>query len=206
MSTGLSDAVNLWWKLGAEIRGWAPSGLLDSYHSERHPAGARVLMHTRAQGALLAPNEHTAALRQLFAELMQDDRTLRRLVDLLQGNDVRYPMGDAVNAHPLVGGWAPELTLMTERGQVRLSELMHQARGVLITFVTDGGLREQGARWSGRVNVITATCASGPPADALLIRPDGYVAWAGSNSEDLDRALNRWFGVPRGSTPARDAA
>src|SRR4030095_546013 len=102
LSTGLNDAVNLGWKLAAHIQGWGAADLLDSYHVERHAAGARMLMHTRAQGALLGgAGAHTPALRELFGELMQDPHTLRRLVDLLQGNDVWYATGDDTDAHPL---------------------------------------------------------------------------------------------------------
>jgi 2-polyprenyl-6-methoxyphenol hydroxylase-like FAD-dependent oxidoreductase len=195
LSTGLSDAVNLGWKLAAEIRYRAPPDLLDSYHSERHPVGARVLMHTHAQGMLLAPGDHTPALRELFAELMQDDRTLRRIVDLLQGNDVRYNVSDDAAAHPLAGKWVPELALTTDRGQFRVPELMHQARALMIDFADSVELRSQVAGWSDRVDVITARCASAP-ADGLLIRPDGYVAWAGTSGAGLDRSLRRWFGEP----------
>jgi 2-polyprenyl-6-methoxyphenol hydroxylase-like FAD-dependent oxidoreductase len=197
LSTGLSDAVNLGWKLAAELHGWAPTGLLDTYHAERHPAGARVLMHTCAQGALLAPGEHTPALRELFGELMQDEGTLRRIVDLLQGNDVRYAMtDDDGDAHPLMGRWAPELRLSINDGSVRVPDLMHHARGVLIDFGESGGLGQQGVRWSDRIDVVTARCPSEPPVIGLLIRPDGYVAWAGMTDAGLSRALHRWFGAP----------
>jgi 2-polyprenyl-6-methoxyphenol hydroxylase-like FAD-dependent oxidoreductase len=196
LNTGLGDAANLGWKLAAEIQGWAPSGLLDTYHSERHAVGARVLMHTRAQGMLLNRGEHTSALRELFGELMQDDSALRRIVDLLQGNDIHYVVADDGEAHPLAGGWAPDLALVTERGELRLPELMHGARGVLLAVGGNIGLREQAARWRDRIDVVTATCPSGAPADALLIRPDGYVAWAGTSSEGLNCALQRWFGPP----------
>ena len=196
LSTGLNDAANLGWKLAAEIQGWAPVGLLDSYHAERHPAGARVLMHTRAQGALLAPGVHTPALRELFAELMQDEQTLRHIVDLLQGNDVHYPMTEDGNAHPLTGGWAPELAVVARGGPLRLSGLMHRVKGVLLDFRDNHTLRSQVAGWSDRIDVIGAECPAGAPADALLIRPDGYVAWAGTAGAGLDRSLRKWFGTP----------
>jgi hypothetical protein len=196
LSTGLADAVNLGWKLAAHIKGWAPPDLLDSYHAERHPAGARVLMHTRAQGALLSPGPHTPALRTLFGELMQDPHILRRIVDLLQGSDVRYAMEDGVDTLPLTGAWAPELTLVTDGRERRLPELMHGARAVLLDLRDDPGLRAQAARWRDRVDVISARCSGGAPADALLIRPDGYVAWAGGSEAGLERSLRRWFGNP----------
>lgn len=196
LNTGLGDAANLGWKLAAEIQGWAPPGLLDTYHSERHPVGARVLMHTRAQGVLLSRGEHTPALRELFAELMQDDRTLRRIVDLLQGNDIRYVMGDDAETHDLTGAFAPELKLITDRGEQRLPELMHRVRGVLLLMGGNVKVSEQTPTWWHRIDVLSARCPSGAPADALLIRPDGYVAWAGASSDGLSRALQRWFSVP----------
>src|SRR5262249_20483535 len=198
LSTGLNDAANLGWKLAAEIQGWAPPGLLDSYHAERHPAGARVLMHTRAQGALLVRGPHTQALRELFGELMEDDQTVRRIVDLLQGNDVRYPMAED-DAHPLTGRWAPELTVVARGARLRLPQLMHRARGVLLDFGDSHAVRREAVGWSDRIDVVTAECLSESPADALLIRPDGYVAWAGPAGAGLDRSLNRWFGAPAAS-------
>jgi 2-polyprenyl-6-methoxyphenol hydroxylase-like FAD-dependent oxidoreductase len=196
LQIGLGDAVNLGWKLGAASQGWAPAGLLDSYHAERHPVGARVLMYTRAQGALLNPGEQTQALRQLFGELLQDDQTLRRIVDLLQGNDVRYPMGDTNETSPWVGTWAPDLVLTTQGGSVRLAELMHRARGLLIDLADEVELRELAAEWRDRIEVVAGTCTVDPPAAALLIRPDGYIAWAGTEVQDLDHALWQWFGAP----------
>jgi 2-polyprenyl-6-methoxyphenol hydroxylase-like FAD-dependent oxidoreductase len=196
LSTGLNDAVNLGWKLTAHVQGWGPTDLLDSYHVERHAAGARMLLHTRAQGALLASGGQTAALRELFAELMQEPIVLRRLVDRLQGTDVRYAMTeDADDAHPLAGTWAPDLKLSTERGQRRIADLMHCARGVLLDF-NGGMLGDFASSWSDRVDVVRAKCVSRPDVNGLLIRPDGYVAWAGHATGTLDRSLRRWFGAP----------
>ncbi|HJZ76568.1 MAG TPA: FAD-dependent monooxygenase [Vicinamibacterales bacterium] len=197
LSVGLSDAVNLGWKLAGDIKGWAPPGLLDTYHTERHAAGKRMLMHTRAQGALLGGSgEQTPALRELFSELMRDPATVRRLVDLLQGNDVCYATVDDTDAHPLVGRWAPDLTLLTAQGRHRLADLMHGARGALLDF-DDGALCDEAVSWSDRIDLIRAKCESAPPAKGLLMRPDGYVGWAGDNSAaTLNRALHRWFGAP----------
>src|SRR5262249_23971545 len=146
---------------------------------------------------------------ELFGELMQDDQTLRHIVDLLQGNDVRYPMTEDRDAHPLIGGWAPELTVVARGVRSRLSQLMHRARGVLLDFCDSQPLRGQVVGWSERIDVITAACPSGAPADALLIRPDGYVAWAGAAGVSLDRSLRRWFGAPasgpNGSARYRDS-
>lgn len=196
LSTGLSDAVNLGWKLAATLQGWAPADLLDTYHAERHAAAARMLMHTRAQGALLGGSgEHTPALRELFGELMQDPRTLRRLVDLLQGNDLRYTTSDDADVHPVVGMWAPDLTLLTAHGEQRLADLMHSARGMLLDFA-GGSLCDQASNWSDRVRLVRAASVSPPPAEGLLIRPDGYVGWAGDANGALQRSLRRWFGAP----------
>jgi hypothetical protein len=200
LGTGLQDAVNLGWKLAAEIQGWAPDGLLDSYHAERHPVGARVIMHTRAQGVLMGESERTPALRELFAELLQDEQALRRIVDLLQGNDIRYDMqNDGAAEHPLIGRWAPNLRLSTAEGPRDVAQLMHGARGVLLDLTEGAQLRYAAQGWRDRVDVVAARCSQPAPADALLIRPDGYVAWAADESgaqleQGLQRALGTWFG------------
>ncbi|HEV7711609.1 MAG TPA: FAD-dependent monooxygenase [Asanoa sp.] len=170
LNTGLQDAFNLGWKLAAEIHGWAPKGLLDSYHTERHAEGARVLLHTRAQGALALPDERVASLRALFAELLQDTATTRRVAGLLYSLDTRYDMGGG-QTHPLVGRWAPEI-----------SAAPHDAKAVLVGAKCPG--------WEDRV-VAIPTAGS----EAMLVRPDGYVAWAGSPDDgSLQLALQRWFG------------
>jgi hypothetical protein len=115
MTTGLQDAVNLGWKLAATIRGWAPPGLLDTYHAERHPVAARMLSFVRAQSVLLAPGEQVSALRDLVGELLTHQQPLRYVVDRLLGLDIRYDPG-TTPAHPLVGGWAPDLPLLTDHG------------------------------------------------------------------------------------------
>lgn len=206
ISTGINDAANLGWKLGAEIQGWAPRGLLDTYHAERHPVGARVLLHTRAQGALMTPSVHIAALRELLGEMLQQEQALRFITDVLQGADTRYDMGDA-EPHPLVGGWVPDTSIVTAAGARRLPELLRAARGVLVLFSKRDDLHELTAGWSGRVDVVGGTSAPGDEGiDALLVRPDGHVAWAASRPAGaearagLSRALVRWFGEPH---PAR---
>lgn len=196
LSTGLNDAVNLGWKLAAELHHRAPPGLLDSYHAERHPAAARVLMHTRAQGLILTAGEHSRAMREVFTELMADEPVRRRLVDMLQGYDVHYAMGSESDPHPLVGRFVPDLSLVDGRGELHVADLMHDARGLLLDLGDDPALREQARGWSERVDVVTATCPSGGSANALLIRPDGYVAWAGASPLGLERTLQRWFGTP----------
>ncbi|GIF47093.1 2-polyprenyl-6-methoxyphenol hydroxylase-like FAD-dependent oxidoreductase [Asanoa ferruginea] len=171
LNTGLLDAFNLGWKLAAELHGWAPEGLLDSYHTERHAEGARVLLHTRAQGALALPDERVASLRTVFAELLQDAATTRRLAGLLYSLDTRYDMGGG-QTHPLVGRWSPEI------------DATHTAKPMLFGAKCPG--------WEDRV----VTVPTGDP-EAMLIRPDGYVAWAGSPDDGaLEPALRRWFGRP----------
>ncbi len=197
MTTALQDVVNLGWKLAAQLRGWAPPGLLDSYHAERHPAGERMLSFTRAQGALLAPGEHVSALRELLGELLTHQQTLRYVVDRLLGLDIRYHLDfDGASTHPLVGGWAPDLPLRTDNGDMRLAMLMHAARPVLLDLTADGRLRAAAAGWTDRVQ--TTVARSDEPLDGLLVRPDGYVVWAAApgdhNTEGLRRALQAWFG------------
>jgi 2-polyprenyl-6-methoxyphenol hydroxylase-like FAD-dependent oxidoreductase len=200
LNTGLQDAVNLGWKLAAEVRGWAPPGLLDSYHTERHAEGERVLLHTRAQGALIGSgaDDRIAALREVLGQLLQYEQPLRHLVNLMYALDTRYDTGTA-DPHPLAGCWAPDLALTTPAGASSVAELLHPARGVLLDLTDGGSFAGNGHGWKDRVDIVTAHCTA-PPAAALLIRPDGYVAWAASpNTSDNDglrHALTSWFGSP----------
>ncbi|MFB4281395.1 FAD-dependent monooxygenase [Nonomuraea sp. MTCD27] len=171
LNLGLQDAANLAWKLAAEVHGWAPPGLLDTYDAERRPAAGRVAMHTQAQLALAAPGSAVTALREVFGELLGDPGARRRIASLLAGSDVAYPM--PAPPHPLVGRFLPELP----------AGAAARARPVLLDAT--GGLRVR----HGRVDVVP----SGGP-DAVLVRPDGYVAWAGTPDETLDEALETWFG------------
>ncbi|WP_344893314.1 FAD-dependent monooxygenase [Streptosporangium longisporum] len=199
LNLGLQDAINLGWKLAAEIRGDAPPGLLDTYESERRPAAHRVVVHTRAQSALIAPGGDVTALRELFAELLADRDTVRRIADLMAGSDVRYDMGTA-SPHPLTGRYAPDLVLRTGSGTVRLAALTVTARPLLLDLTEDG--LPAGAVPEG-VEVVTGR-APDAPATALLVRPDSYVAWASSSphpdTAELDAlraAAGRWFGAVR---------
>jgi 2-polyprenyl-6-methoxyphenol hydroxylase-like FAD-dependent oxidoreductase len=200
LNTGLLDAFNLGWKLGAAVTGWAPPALLDSYHAERHPEGERVLLHTRAQGALMGAggDARVAALREVLGPLFQYEEPLRHLLNLMYALDTRYDMGVA-DPHPLAGRWAPDLALTTPSGTTSVAELLHPARGVLLDLSGTDAFAGAGAGWKDRVNVVTAACPE-PPAAALLIRPDGYVAWAADAdthpAEGLDQALAIWFGAP----------
>ena len=199
LNTGLQDAVNLGWKLAAEVRGWAPPGLLDSYHTERHAEGEQVLLHTRAQGALIGSGEdgRVAALREVLGQLLQYEQPLRHLINMMYALDTCYDMGTA-DPHPLVGRWAPDLALTTPAGATSVAELLHPVRGVLLDLTGNGSFAGNGHGWKDRVDIVSAHCAA-PPAAALLIRPDGYVAWAAPpdtpGNDGLRHALTTWFGA-----------
>ncbi|MFC0435493.1 FAD-dependent monooxygenase [Kutzneria buriramensis] len=183
LNMGLQDAANLAWKLGAAVQGWAPAGLLDTYHSERHPVASRVAMQTQSQSALLAPGTKVTALRTLFEELLESVDVRQHIVDTMSGNDTRYFESD----HPLVGRLAPEMSVTTTDGVVRLAELRRTGRPLLLD---PSGLGAVADGWRDRVDVVSG---DGP---ALLIRPDGFVAWAGDSADGLVDALTRWFGAP----------
>ncbi|MFL6144900.1 MAG: FAD-dependent monooxygenase [Labedaea sp.] len=188
LNLGMQDAINLAWKLAAACNGWAPAGLLDTYQTERHPVGRRVIMSTRAQAALIGPGPKITALRELLGELFQDTSTTRRVANLMAGADTRYSTGD----HPLTGTWMPNLAL--DNGS-SIASLMHPARPVLLQLAgTAASSITTG--WHDRIDIVTASTPR-PPADAILIRPDGYVAWAGQPPHELESALHTWFGEPR---------
>jgi FAD binding domain len=200
-NVGLLDAVNLGWKLAAEVEGRAPDGLLDSYHAERHLAGRRTILQTRAQKVLSAGGEGAEALRELFGELLRYPEPLRHVGELIQGSDVRYEMSaDGVRPHRLAGYLAPDLRLETGSGRTRVAELTRAARGALLDLTADSAVAEAASDWSHQVSVVAARCTTqSAPADALLIRPDGYVAWAaGPGAPDptggLSEAMRTWFG------------
>ncbi|MFD8819266.1 FAD-dependent monooxygenase, partial [Streptomyces sp. NPDC059627] len=185
VNLGVQDAVNLGWKLAAEVRGWAPAGLLDTYHDERHPVAARVLEHTRAQTVLMnaGRDEEVEAVRTLAAELLRLPDTNRYISGMMSGLDIRYPG---------VGPRMIDLELTTGAGPTRLSRLMHSGRGLLLSL--DGRQRSVGDR-SDRVEHVTAkTDEDVEGAEALLIRPDGYIAWSTTDHIPLETALTRWFG------------
>jgi 2-polyprenyl-6-methoxyphenol hydroxylase-like FAD-dependent oxidoreductase len=202
ISAGMSDAVNLAWKLAADRHGWAPPGLLDTYHAERHLAGDRALLHSQAQVALRRGDDPAAtALRDLFGELVADEPTLRRLNALIAGADLRYPLPNR-NDHPLTGRFAPDLALHTDQGTGSLADLLRPARPVLLDLADRADLREAAQGWRQRVDIHTAKTED-RPADALLIRPDAHLAWAaqidepaGTAAPALRDALNCWFGLP----------
>lgn len=197
LNTALQDTANLAWKLATTLRGWAPEGLLDSYETERHTLGERVCMQTRTETALLAPGGDVTALRRLFAELLDRTENVHMVATLVAGADVRYDMGEEHPAAP-TGWFVPPLDLTTDDGHTRrLAELLRDARPLLLDLTGGNDLAATAEPWNDRVHCVTAA-ADDAPAPALLIRPDGYVAWAGTDPESLKAALTRWFSPGRG--------
>ncbi len=183
LNLGVQDAFNLGWKLAAAVNGWAPQDLLDSYHAERHPVGAAVLDNTRAQITLLGTEAGPTALRELFAKLMDFEEVNRYVTGMITAVEVRYDFGEG---HELLGRRLRDVEL--KRG--RLYELMHTGRGILLDQT--GRLAVTG--WADRIDHVVD--ASGElAAPAVLLRPDGHVAWAGEDQHDLDAHLPKWFGA-----------
>ncbi|WP_327139806.1 aromatic-ring hydroxylase C-terminal domain-containing protein [Nocardia sp. NBC_01327] len=186
-----------------EIEGWAPAGLLDTYHDERHFAGGRALLQTRAQVALRRGGDAAAeALRQVVQELLVDEPAVRRVGALIAGTDIRYPPTGS-DAHALAGAFAPDLALHTGAGETSVAELMRSARPVFLDLADRPDLREIARDWQHRIDIVAATTGH-RPADALLIRPDAHIAWAAGNDEPVETAapalraaLSSWFGAPR---------
>ncbi len=207
INIGMLDAVNLAWKLGAEIHGWAPAGLLDTYHDERHFAGARGMLQTQAQVALRRGHDSAArALRELFTELTGYEEPLRHMGALIAARDIRYPSSKP-DQHPLTGSFAPDLILETGQGMASVAELMRTGRPILLDLADRWDLREVARGWRDRVEIRTAA-TDDRPADALVIRPDAHVAWAASFDEPretaplaLADALSGWFGAPGDGSP-----
>ena len=203
VNIGMLDAVNLAWKLAAVIAGWAPAGLLDTYHDERRFAGARALLQTQAQVALRRGQDPAAeALRELFRQLLADEQPSRRLGALIAGTSIRYPM-PGTGQHALAGTFAPDLTLHTGPDTTSVAELMHAARPVPLDLADRQDLREAARDWQPRIDIHTAR-TDHRPADALLVRPDAHIAWAAATGEPagtavpaLRGALWSWFGLPR---------
>ena len=201
LQTGVQDAVNLGWKLAEVIKGIAPEGLLDSYHAERHPVGARVLRNTMASVALRRDDDRTKALRDIMGELLGMEEPRRRFAAEMTQLAVRYDFGDG---HPLLGRRMPDLELSIASGPVRVFELMHQARPLLLNFDVPGAVdigpcaawvRLVDASYTGSWELPDVGAVSAP--SAVLVRPDGYVAWVGEgNQQGLSEALTRWFGPP----------
>lgn len=182
LNLGIQDAFNLGWKLAAEINGWAPSGLLDTYEVERRPVAADVLENTRAQMTLMSLDPGAQAVRRLVDELMDFDEVNRHLTEKIIATAIRYDFGDG---HALLGRRLRDIRL--HRG--RLYELMHTGRGLLL----DQTGRLSVAGWGDRVDQV-ADGSDELAEPAVLLRPDGHVAWVGDDQQDLRRALVRWFG------------
>ena len=200
LSLGVQDAVNLGWKLAQVVNGTSPESLLDTYQDERHPVVARVLQHTMALGALQRQDERMKALVDEVSELASMDEPRRRLVGIRSGLDIHYDLGEG---HPLLGRRMPDLDLTTANGPLRVFELLHGARPLLLNLGEPGGFDI--TAWPERVQLIDASyegewelpvlgAVSAPTA--VLIRPDGYVAWVGDGAQlGLPDALATWFGT-----------
>ena len=186
LNLGIQDAFNLGWKLAAQIAGWAPEGLLDTYHAERHPVAAAVLDNTRAQMELLSTAPGARALRRLVTELMGFEVVNRYLTEKVTATGIRYDVGEG---HELLGRRLRDVPL----GRGRLYELLHDGRGLLL----DRTGRLSVAGWADRVDHVVDDGAE-PDAPAVLLRPDGHVVWVGEDQEDLLDRLPRWFGAAAG--------
>jgi 2-polyprenyl-6-methoxyphenol hydroxylase-like FAD-dependent oxidoreductase len=201
LNTGVQDAVNLGWKLAQVGNRTAPESLLDTYHAERHPVAARVLRNTMAQVALRRPEERIEALRDTVSELLSMDEPRKRFAAMMSGLDIHYDLGEG---HPLLGRRMPDLDLVTADRPLRVFTLLHDARPVLINLGEPGGFdigpwadRVQliDAKYSGRWELPALGAVTAPTA--VLIRPDGYVAWVGEGTQlGLADALTTWFGPP----------
>jgi 2-polyprenyl-6-methoxyphenol hydroxylase-like FAD-dependent oxidoreductase len=201
LQMGVHDAVNLGWKLAQVIKRTSPDDMLDSYHAERHPTAARAMRYTMAHVALRRPDERTTALRDTIADFLLGDESHRRLAAMIFGLDIHYDLGAG---HPLLGRRMPDLDVVTSIGAVRVYSLLHDARPVLLNLGEPGDFDI--APWADRVKSIDARYAGAwelpaigavaAPA-AVLIRPDGYVAWVGDSTQvGLAEALTKWFGPP----------
>jgi 3-(3-hydroxy-phenyl)propionate hydroxylase len=201
LNTGVQDAVNLGWKLAQVVKGTSPEGLLDTYHGERHPVAARVLRTTMAQVALQRTDDRTEALREIVVELLGMDEPRKRIAAEMSGLGIHYELGEG---HPLLGRRMPDLDLVTPDGPVRIFTLLENARPVLLHLGAPGSYDI--TPWSGGIKLVYAKY-DGPwelPAlglvsapTAVLIRPDGYVAWVGERTHDgLEDAMHAWFGLP----------
>jgi len=203
LNIGVQDAVNLGWKLAQVVKKTAPDSLLDTYQTERHPVAARVLRDTLAQVALLRTDDRTNALREITSELLSMDEPRKRIAGMMSGLDLKYDLGEG---HPLLGRRMPDLDLVTANGPLRVFTLLHAARPVLLNLDQPGGFDI--TPWADRVQVIDATygglwempvLGAVTAPSAVLIRPDGYVAWVGEGDlthPGLHEALNTWFGPP----------
>jgi len=201
LGTGVQDAVNLGWKLAQVIKGTSPDSLLDTYHAERHPVGARVLKTTMAQVALHREDDRTLAVREIVGDLLKMDEPRKRIAGMMSGLDIRYELGQG---HPLLGRRMPDLDVVTASGPRRVFSFLHKAQPVLLNFGAPRAIDI--APWSDRVQYVDAmyvgkwelpVLGEVDAPDAVLIRPDGYLAWVGDGiQQGLTQALTTWFGAP----------
>jgi hypothetical protein len=202
LNLGIQDAVNLGWKLAQVVSGTSPGSLLDTYHAERHPVAARVLHNTMAQVALASPGARVDALRDIVADLLAMDEPRKRIAGMITALDIRYDLGDG---HPLLGRRMPDLDLVTADGPRRVYSYLHGGRAVLLNF-GERGKSGAATPWADRVQLADAVYdgvwelpvlgeVTAPPA--VLVRPDGHVAWTGDVADPgLPAALTTWFGQP----------
>jgi 3-(3-hydroxy-phenyl)propionate hydroxylase len=205
LQVGVQDAVNLGWKLAQVVRQTSPESLLDTYHAERHPVAARVLRNTMAQVALLRADDRTDALRETMSELLGMDEPRKRFAAMMSGLDIQYGLGDG---HPLLGRRMPDLDLVTADGPRGVFTLLHAARPVLLNLGEPGGFDL--TPWASRVQLVDAAhdgvwelpvLGEVAAPTAVLIRPDGHVAWVGNSSDaGFPDALTTWFGPPTAAT------
>jgi 2-polyprenyl-6-methoxyphenol hydroxylase-like FAD-dependent oxidoreductase len=201
LNTGVQDAVNLGWKLAQVVKRTSPEKLLDTYHTERHPVGARVLRNTMAQVALMRFDDRVEMLRDTMSELLSMDEPRKRFAAMMSGLDIHYDLGEG---HPLLGRRMPDLDLVAAKGPLRVFTLLHDARPVLLNLGEPGGFDI--TPWADRVQLIDAkyvgtwelpAIGAVTAPTAVLVRPDGYVAWVGDLTQvGLADALTTWFGPP----------
>jgi len=198
LNTGIQDAVNLGWKLAADLHGWAPAGLLDTYHAERHEVGRAVCMYAQSQVALYHPLDRVGPLRSIVSELLSLEDVARYLLGLVTGVGLRYPLPGA-DAHPLIGQRVPSVELVTPSGSVSTNETLHDGRGVLLELTDGAADLGDLSGWADRVAVVRGKPAPDLAASVALVRPDGYIAYAHDGAaapEALHAALRTWFGEP----------
>ena len=201
LSLGVQDAVNLGWKLAQVVKGTSPGSLLDTYQAERHPVAARAIQHTIAQGVLQRADERMKALVDMVSELAVMDDPRKRLAGNISGLDIHYDLGEG---HPLLGRRMPDLDLVTADGPLRVFTLLHAAKPVLLNFGEPGAFEI--TPWAERAQLVDAEYVGAwdlpvlgevPAPSAVLVRPDGYVAWVGEGTDaGLRDALATWFGAP----------
>jgi 3-(3-hydroxy-phenyl)propionate hydroxylase len=201
LSLGVQDAVNLGWKLAQVVNETSPESLLDTYHDERHPVAARALQHTMAQAALQRRDERMEALAAVVSEIVTMDEPRKRIAGLISGLDIHYDLGEG---HPLLGRRMPDLDLMTAAGPLRCFQLLHGAKPVLLNLGGRGDFDI--TPWADRVRLVDAeylgvwelpVLGTVDAPTAVVVRPDGYVAWVGGPADPgLPEALGRWFGPP----------